>query len=176
MTNFDSSQTAGNSGSQDSQRWQAARSVGRQRLSRISEVLKSASQETFSELKTGTSEFSDISREALEQWIAEQKGGVSTEETTAEVRDWKPLLWDLGTIVRDRKSDWLQSLAARLAKDLSRFEADMDSRPESNSRLRQSLRWLRTQLERYGSSAAADKNEPAHPIQIEVLEGQHSEG
>ncbi|PSN18255.1 hypothetical protein C7271_13465 [filamentous cyanobacterium CCP5] len=151
--------------SEHNQSWQSVRSVGRQRLGRLGEILKAASKESLSELKAGTVEMEGLSREALERLIAEQKKAEFTEETA---RGWRPLLWDLGAIAQERKSDWLKQLATRLAQEIERFDGEMNHRYSDRYRpVSRPVNWLQTRLSRYGNQAR--QTDTAQPVEVEIV-------
>ncbi|MBD0267873.1 MAG: hypothetical protein ICV77_06210 [Cyanobacteria bacterium Co-bin8] len=173
--------------------WQKAQEVGGQRASRLREILKSASSEAFTELKGGSSEIRELSREALAGLITylktqdasgeatrgpqvsavesdlilieAQAGGETTEKA---LPSWRQLLTELFGLVRDRRADWIQLLGQQVNRYTVKVDSELTQEyGDRYQRVKEQFQKAR----RYGVAApSASTKTPATPVEIEVLE------
>jgi hypothetical protein len=175
--------------------WQKARKVSSQRASRLSEILKSAGSEAFTELKGGSSEIGGLSRSALANLITYLKtqdlsgeaattpqdtaleydrvlAGAENSAETAEqdLPSWRQLLVELVGVVRDRKSDWLRFFNQQFNRYSQKVDSDLtEEYGDRYQRVKEQVQKVRA---RYGAAATASTpaETAATPVQVEVLE------
>lgn len=172
--------------------WQKAQEVGSQKLERLREILKMASQEVVSELKGGSSEIETVGRGALANLIISLKQPADEPATAAPADSdehtliviasqtaeptvaptWRQLLSDLVGLVRDRRGDLLQLVRHQFQIYLQKVDTDMNQ--EYGDRYEQLKAQFRKARDRYGVSrqgtSAAAESAAAKPVEVEVLE------
>jgi hypothetical protein len=172
--------------------WQKAQEVGSQKLERLREILKTASQEVVSELKGGSSEIETVGRGALANLIISLKQPAAESAAAAPVESdehtliviasqtaepaaaptWRQLLSDLVGLVRDRRGDLLQLVRHQFQIYLQKVDTDMNQ--EYGDRYEQLKAQFRKARDRYGVSrqgtSAAAEPAAAQPVEVEVLE------
>lgn len=121
---------------------QQAKVEGKQRATRIGDILKNAASMTFDEVKEGSSNLHVSARKSIAVILEELK---ETPEVTTDVTNetavilaadvetdtaeaapsWKTIVSHALGIVRDRKGDWLQALQKHLAENAGKLDQDL---------------------------------------------------
>ena len=119
-----------------------AKIEGKQRATRIGNILKNAASMTLDEVKEGSSnlnvsarksiaeileelkETPEVVPDATDETVATSAADVDT-DTTEVAPSWKIIVSHAVAIVRDRKGDWLQALKESLGKSAGEFDQDL---------------------------------------------------
>lgn len=179
--------------------WQQVQSEGGQRLSRIRDIVKSASSEAFVELKAGTNEIQTLSRKSLADMIAQLKEAEATaakadaivletdvesdatdltlaeEPKATDVPTWGQLFKDFWHIANDRKGEWTEDMLARLQIQMDKFDTRMvDEYGERYAPFRRLVKVIRFLVDTaYNRLKTAE--EEAQPVSVEILDGDAAE-
>ncbi|NER79888.1 MAG: hypothetical protein F6K42_09950 [Leptolyngbya sp. SIO1D8] len=169
--------------------WQQTKQEGKQRADRISEILQAAASETFSEIKAGSVELNDLTRQSVAEWLEELKASseatvadsqnpaantaqATTDSSEPAVPNWRELLMQSLEIVRDRKGDWLQQLLDHWQEQTAKFDADMtkehgDRYGKVKTFFQRVISWLES-IRKPSTSAA--NSQDIKPVTIEVVD------
>lgn len=180
---------------QFTQDWQKAQQVGSHKVSRLREIFKEASSEAVSELKDGSCEIRQVGREALTNLIFHLKEqdfsgsapspGVVRDRTETivvavpqaerPVMTWRQILVEFATLVRERRTDWMQLLRQQFQRYAGRVDGDMGQKyGERYEQLKaqfkkaQARYWATAQPVR--SREGAGQETAARPVDVEVLD------
>lgn len=152
-------------------RWRHVQATSSERLGRIGQILRIATTEIASEVKSGSSEVNYLSREALTQWIAGQKANSSGSPmaTPDQPMGWGPIWSEVTQLVQERKSVWGQQLLVRLQAGLARFDAEMSQNfGDRYGRVRQPVIELINRVTHPGK-APVDANAERGVLNVEVM-------
>jgi len=184
--------------------FQQAKAEGKQRSTRISDILKNAASLTFDEIKEGSSNLNVSARKSMAELLEELKEApeastdamdetVVTEAATetaatdavnaatdrAEAApSWKTIVIHALEIVRDRKDDWLQNLKEYLAENAGKFDRDMTT--EYGDRYQKVKQVFKSIINRVKAAQAGTRQtndvdqETSQPVDIEVVDGDIS--
>ena len=173
--------------------WDQAKQEGKQRASRVREILQAAASETFSEVKAEAADIHVLTRKSLGVWLEELKepseaadthnhestveaksdrSATASETQESSVPTWRELFFQSLGIVRDRKGDWTQALIQYWKEQIAKFDADMTQKDSDRYRkvksvLQRLTAWLESTRTHGNPSTPA---QPAHPVTVEVLE------
>ncbi len=166
-----------------------AKTEGKQRVDRISDILKAAASMTIEEIKAGSSEIHVLTRKSVAELLAELNlvgasadtlDGVAEDalhgETSGDIPPpaWSTLLSRTVAGIRDRQGDWWEQLKSHLAADFGLFDADMtesygDRYLWLKTKVQTVAAWMRG-TEPHPDQQPSDKD--VQPITIEVLDDQ----
>jgi len=157
--------------------WEKVQQTGNERLKRIQIILKAAASETFDELKNGSVEIQEISRQSLAEMLAQAKAretdtiaeqevvvvesmadlseeneaalvADAASETTTEVPTWRQIFVDFVGLVNNRKGEWTEQVLATLKVQLAKFDADMEAEYGERYRpFKKLVSWLQALVE-----------------------------
>ena len=169
---------------------QQAKIEGKQRATRIGDILKNAASMTFDEVKEGSSNLHVSARKSIAEILEELKetpevtsdatnetvatGAAEVETDPAEVApSWKTIISHTVAIVRDRKGNWLQALKESLGKSAGELDQDLTAQHgDRYLKVKQIFKGLANRV-RAAQSEARQTNctdeAPSQPISIEVL-------
>jgi hypothetical protein len=157
--------------------WEKVQQTGNERLKRIQIILKAAASETFDELKNGSVEIQEISRQSLAEMLAQAKAretdtiaeqdvvvvesmadlseeneaalvADAASETTTEVPTWRQIFVDFVGLVNNRKGEWTEQVLATLKVQLAKFDTDMEAEYGERYRpFKKLVSWLQALVE-----------------------------
>lgn len=170
-----------------------AQSEGKQRASRISDILKAAASMTFEELKEGSAELNVVTRKSVAEILtdlqetpaaataatADPTVPVSHEpvveedltEEAAVAPSWQSILKDAIAIVRDRRGDWFQAFKVRFRDNAAK--ADQEIMDQYGDRYLKVKHFFQRVVEQIKSSQAATQSptdSDGQPVSIEIME------
>lgn len=173
--------------------WNQAKEEGKQRASRIREILQQAASASFAEVKVGASELHGLTRKSVSEWLeelnqnAEAEGPTVTNATAAPTGmdaeasttpTWRDILMQSVGVVGDRKGDWFQQAQDHWNEQTTKFDADMNK--EYGDRYQKAKSVFKTLFQKLSdrvkaarqAQSANAQSQAAQPINIEVLDGQ----
>lgn len=170
---------------------QQAKVEGKQRATRISDILKNAASMTVEEVKEGSSNLHVSARKSIAEILEELKempeattdatnktvatSAADVEPNTAEAApSWKTIMSHALEIVRDRKGDWLQALQEHLTENAGKLDQDLTSQHgDRYLKVKQIFKGLINRVKAAQASARQANSageEPSQPIIIEVID------
>lgn len=170
---------------------QQAKVEGKQRATRISDILKNAASMTFEEVKEGSSNLHVSARRSIAEILEELKETPeattdATNETVATSAEdvetntagaapsWKTIVSHALEIVRDRKGDWLHALQKHLAENAGKLDQDLTSQHgDRYLNVKQIFKRLINRVKAAQANtgqASRAGEEPSQPVIIEVID------
>ena len=159
-----------------------AQKGGKQRATKISDILKSAASMTVDEIKEGSAELHVLTRQSFAELLEELNvasdevdavatAPIADEANTEEAPTWQAILKTALAIVRDRKGDWLQAFKTHLQENAAKFDSDMtdehgDRYLKAKSFLGKVVAWVKAQ-----QVIAKTQSQHTQPVSIEVVDG-----
>lgn len=172
--------------------FEQAQSEGKQRVERISDILKVAASMTFDEIKGGSADLHAATRQSVAELIEEletaSKKDPEVSEMLAKVEadaqeadpkaapTWQDLVRRVFAVVQDRKGDWFQQFKTQLREDAAKLDDDMTQQyGDRYLKVKAILKSAIARFEAIKAKGNTASDETSRPVKVEILDGDTTE-